>query len=34
VVFSWPAHVPAVDVTTATVQGALDRAVQMAEEGS
>jgi lysophospholipid acyltransferase (LPLAT)-like uncharacterized protein len=34
VVITWPAHVPAGQVTTATVQGALDRAVQMAEEGS
>ena len=31
VVFSWPAHIPAGEVTTATVQAALDRAVQMAE---
>jgi lysophospholipid acyltransferase (LPLAT)-like uncharacterized protein len=32
VVFSWPAHVPAGQVTTATVQAALDRAVHMAEK--
>jgi hypothetical protein len=32
VVFTWPAHVPAGQVTTATVQAALDRAVQMAEQ--
>ena len=32
VVITWPAHVPAGQVTTATVQAALDRAVQMAEE--
>ena len=32
VVVTWPAHVPASEVTTATVQAALDRAVQMAEE--
>jgi lysophospholipid acyltransferase (LPLAT)-like uncharacterized protein len=31
VVLTWPAHVPAGEVTTATVQAALDRAVQMAE---
>ena len=30
VVLSWPAHVPAGEVTTATVQAALDRAVEMA----
>ena len=29
---TWPAHVPAGEVTTASVQAALDRAVQMAEE--
>jgi hypothetical protein len=34
VVFSWPAHIPAGEVTTAAVQTALDRAVAMAEEGS
>jgi lysophospholipid acyltransferase (LPLAT)-like uncharacterized protein len=34
VVVTWPAHIPANEVTTATVQAALDRAVQMAEEGS
>ncbi len=32
VVITWPAHVPAGEVTTASVQAALDRAVQMAEE--
>ena len=32
VVFSWPAHVPAGQVTTAAVQAALDRAVHMAEK--
>ncbi len=32
VVFAWPAHVPAGEVTTETVQAALDRAVQMATE--
>jgi lysophospholipid acyltransferase (LPLAT)-like uncharacterized protein len=32
VVITWPAHVPAGQVTTASVQAALDRAVQMAEE--
>jgi lysophospholipid acyltransferase (LPLAT)-like uncharacterized protein len=32
VVITWPAHVSAGQVTTATVQAALDRAVQMAEE--
>jgi lysophospholipid acyltransferase (LPLAT)-like uncharacterized protein len=32
VVLTWPAHVPAGEVTTATVQAALDRAVAMAEE--
>jgi lysophospholipid acyltransferase (LPLAT)-like uncharacterized protein len=31
VVLTWPAHIPAAEVTTATVQAALDRAVQMAE---
>ncbi|MGA1982456.1 MAG: lysophospholipid acyltransferase family protein [Acidobacteriaceae bacterium] len=30
VVLTWPAHVPAGEVTTASVQAALDRAVQMA----
>jgi lysophospholipid acyltransferase (LPLAT)-like uncharacterized protein len=30
VVVTWPAHIPAAEVTTATVQAALDRAVQMA----
>jgi len=30
VVLTWPAHVPAGEVTTATVQAALDRAVEMA----
>ncbi|MGP8261154.1 MAG: lysophospholipid acyltransferase family protein [Acidobacteriaceae bacterium] len=34
VVVTWPAHVPAGQVTTATVQAALDRSVQMAEECS
>jgi hypothetical protein len=34
VVFTWPAHVPAGQVTSATVQAALDRAVHMASEGS
>ena len=32
VVITWPAHVPAGQVTTASVQAALDRAVLMAEE--
>jgi hypothetical protein len=32
VVVTWPAHVPAGEVTTASVQAALDRAVQMAED--
>jgi lysophospholipid acyltransferase (LPLAT)-like uncharacterized protein len=32
VVLSWPAHVAAGEVTTATVQAALDRAVAMAEK--
>ena len=32
VVLTWPAHVPVGEVTTATVQTALDRAMQMAEE--
>jgi lysophospholipid acyltransferase (LPLAT)-like uncharacterized protein len=32
VVLTWPAHVPAGEVTTATVQAALDKAVAMAEE--
>jgi lysophospholipid acyltransferase (LPLAT)-like uncharacterized protein len=31
VVLSWPAHIPAGEVTTAAVQAALDRAVTMAE---
>ncbi len=31
VVLTWPAHVPAGEVTTATVQAALDRAVAMAQ---
>ena len=31
VVLTWPAHIPAEDVTTETVQAALDRAVQMAQ---
>jgi lysophospholipid acyltransferase (LPLAT)-like uncharacterized protein len=31
VVLTWPAHVPAGEVTTASVQAALDRAVQMAK---
>ncbi len=31
VVFTWPAHVPAGQVTTAAVQAALDRAVHMAD---
>jgi len=31
VVLTWPAHVPAGEVTTATVQAALDRAVAIAE---
>ena len=34
VVLTWPAHVPAGEVTTASVQAALDRAVQMAEEAN
>jgi hypothetical protein len=34
VVVTWPVHVPAGEVTTATVQAALDRAVQMAKECS
>jgi lysophospholipid acyltransferase (LPLAT)-like uncharacterized protein len=33
VVLTWPAHIPAGEVTTAAVQTALDRAVQMAEDG-
>ena len=32
VVLTWPAHVPAGEVTTASVQAGLDRAVQMAAE--
>jgi hypothetical protein len=32
VVLTWPTHVPAGEVTTETVQAALDRAVQMAED--
>jgi lysophospholipid acyltransferase (LPLAT)-like uncharacterized protein len=32
VVFSWPAHIPASEVTTASVQATLDRAVHMASE--
>lgn len=32
VVLTWPAHIPAGEVTTASVQAALDRAVQMAAE--
>jgi hypothetical protein len=32
VVLTWPTHVPAGEVTTATVQAALDRAVEMAEK--
>ena len=32
VVLTWPTHVPAGEVTTATVQAALDRAVAMATE--
>jgi hypothetical protein len=34
VVFSWPAHIPAGEVTTASVQAGLDRAVAMVEERS
>lgn len=34
VVLTWPAHVPAGEVTQATVQAALDRAVAMAAEAS
>jgi lysophospholipid acyltransferase (LPLAT)-like uncharacterized protein len=34
VVFTWPAHVPAGEVTTAAVQSALDCAVQMASKPS
>lgn len=34
VLFTWPAHIPAGEVTTERVQAALDRAVAMAEEGS
>ena len=30
VVITWPAHIPAAEVTTATVQAALDRSVEMA----
>jgi lysophospholipid acyltransferase (LPLAT)-like uncharacterized protein len=33
VVLTWPAHVPAPDVTTAAVQAALDRAVALAQAG-
>ena len=33
VVVSWPAHVPANEVTPETVQATLDRAVMLAEEG-
>jgi hypothetical protein len=33
VVLTWPAHVPVGEVTTASVQAALDRAVAMAQEG-
>jgi len=32
VVVTWPHHIPAAEVTRETVQAALDRAVQMAEE--
>lgn len=32
VLLTWPAHIPAGEVTTASVQAALDRAVQMAEQ--
>ncbi len=32
IVITWPGHVPAGEVTTATVQAALDRAVKMATE--
>ena len=32
VVITWPAHVPATEVTEATVQAALDRSVEMASE--
>jgi len=32
VVLTWPAHIPAGEVTTASVQAALDRAVQMAQQ--
>jgi lysophospholipid acyltransferase (LPLAT)-like uncharacterized protein len=32
VVLTWPKHIPADEVTTASVQAALDRAVQMAQE--
>jgi hypothetical protein len=31
VVVTWPEHIPAGEVTTASVQAALDRAVQMAK---
>jgi lysophospholipid acyltransferase (LPLAT)-like uncharacterized protein len=34
VVLTWPAHIPAGEVTTAAVQAALDRAVQMAVDGN
>ena len=32
VVITWPAHVPATEVTEATIQAALDRSVEMATE--
>ena len=34
VVLTWPRHVPAGEVTPATVQAALDRAVEMAEDAA
>ena len=34
VVVTWPAHIPAGEVTTVRVQAALDRAVQMADEAN
>jgi lysophospholipid acyltransferase (LPLAT)-like uncharacterized protein len=34
VVLTWPKHVPAAEVTTATVQAALDRSVVMAKDGN
>jgi lysophospholipid acyltransferase (LPLAT)-like uncharacterized protein len=34
VVLTWPKHVTAAEVTTATVQAALDRSVAMAKDGN